>query len=90
MSRKTIDVQEMKKFANSVLASKWVDGTPAYTPAYRLGICTMIERVLMDSGNYKGYAMLEASDLGEGIEPGIVYESVSDFEILDETRRVYF
>jgi hypothetical protein len=52
--RKTVDVEYMKTFANTILASadpKQVD--------VRRGVAVMIEEVLFNSGNYKGFRYLD-------------------------------
>ena len=52
--RKTIDVKRMLKYANLQL-----ERTDGYaTDEFKSGICTMIESLLMASGNYKGYMNL--------------------------------
>jgi hypothetical protein len=51
MKRKTIDVQALKDYANNQLAR-----TDAYaTDEFKKGIISMIEKVLLDSGNYNGF-----------------------------------
>ena len=48
-ARKTIEVQKMLDWANDMLA---YDG---HDQGYKSGICTMIERLLIDTGRYNGY-----------------------------------
>jgi hypothetical protein len=88
MGRKTIDVQEMKEYANDLLARRGNTMTKEDVNI-RLGVTLMIERILMDSGNYKGYRYLCSDDLEEGVSPGIIYTEDSH-EIVDDTRRRYF
>ena len=52
--RKTISVKRMLKYAN--LQLERTDG--AATDEFKSGICTMIESLLMGSGNYQGYTNL--------------------------------
>ena len=52
--RKTIGVKRMLKYAN--LQLERTDG--AATQEFKSGICTMIESLLMGSGNYQGYMHL--------------------------------
>ena len=52
--RKTIGVKRMLKYAN--LQLERTDG--AATQEFKSGICTMIESLLMASGNYQGYMNL--------------------------------
>lgn len=88
MGRKTIDVQEMKEFANDLLSRRG-NTMSKEDVNIRLGVTLMIERILMDSGNYKGYRYLCPDDLEEGVSPGIIYTEDSH-EIVDDTRRRYF
>jgi len=49
--RKTIGVKEMLEWANHQLGR-----TDEYaTEKFKAGICTMIEHLLMETGNYQGY-----------------------------------
>lgn len=50
MGRKTIDVEYMKAFANSMLA-----GTDPKQKDVRLGVSLMLEEILHRTGNYKGF-----------------------------------
>ena len=53
--KKTIEVKEMLEWANKQLAR-----TDEYADEkFKAGICTMIEKLLMETGNYKGYNELE-------------------------------
>lgn len=54
--KKTINVQDIKNFANVQLAN------PNNTMEEKLGIITMIERILLESNAYKGFMFLS---LGE-------------------------
>lgn len=51
--RKTIEVKWMLNWANKQLAYE------GHSEEHKAGICTMIERLLMDTGNYEGYYELE-------------------------------
>lgn len=51
-SRKTVNVMAAKETANQLLerTDKYaVDGE------FKAGVCTMIERILHDTGNYRGF-----------------------------------
>ena len=49
--RKTIEVLKMLEWANKQLAR-----TDEYADVkFKAGICTMIEHLLMETGNYQGY-----------------------------------
>lgn len=84
MGRKTIDVQKMKEYANEVLQSS------TWSPEFRFGIITMVERILMDSGNYRGFRYLDSAELPENVLPGIVTITEGEYSFPDETRRRYF
>ena len=47
--RKTIEVQWMLNWANKQLAYE------GHNQQHKAGICTMIERLLLDTGRYNGY-----------------------------------
>jgi len=52
--RKTIEVQKVLEYVNNQLAR-----TDEYCDEkFKAGMCTMIERMLFDTGNYKGYMNL--------------------------------
>jgi hypothetical protein len=51
-SRKTVNVEAVKETANQLLerTDKYaIDGE------FKAGVCTMIERILHDTGNYRGF-----------------------------------
>ena len=56
--RKTVNVQELKEFANIHLArtDKWA------TKEFKNGICVMLHNVLHLSGNYRGFTFLDPND----------------------------
>ena len=92
--RKTVPVQALVDFANTYLADP-IDSLEEY--GKRLGIITMIERVLHDSNNYSGFCYLTKNDLPDGVAPGVNIgpnnETLSydeRFKGTDETRRKYF
>jgi len=54
-SRKTVEVEQVKKMANDMLAR-----TDEYaTYKFKAGVCTMIEGVLHASGNYNGFSFID-------------------------------
>ena len=56
--KKTIEVASLLEWANMQLAR-----TDEFADVgFKSGIATMIERVLMDSGNYNGYHHLDPED----------------------------
>jgi hypothetical protein len=88
MGRKTVNVQEIKEYANGVLARTGNTLTQEDVNIRR-GVILMAEQILMLTGNYKGYRYLDSGDLESGVTPGIVYNE-DHHEVLDETRRLYF
>lgn len=54
MARKTVDVEYMKNWANEILK-----GNEPSMIQFRLGVATTIEEILMRSGNYEGYRLLD-------------------------------
>jgi len=62
MSRKTVAVLQMLKYANVQLArtDKFV------TKEYKDGIVTMIEKILHDTGNYAGFSFIDNNDIDCG------------------------
>jgi len=52
MSRKTVSVVEMLEFANESLAQDY------NSIEFKLGICSMIEKILIKSDNYNGFMFL--------------------------------
>jgi hypothetical protein len=88
--RKTISVEQVLTYANMQLKG-------SVTPSgHRDGICTMIEQVLMDTGNYAGFRYLTSVDVPTGHTPGIHYDEggilpyPERFVNTDESRREYF
>ena len=61
MSRKTINVAKMLYWANFQLARQ----DEVADQAYKQGICDMIEHILHDTGNYRGFGYHQS----EGFEP---------------------
>ena len=74
--RKTIAVDDVRVIANRMLADSIDDVREG-----RIAVTVMLERVLHDTGNYRGFQYL----------PGVVSHDVSPPEVIgDETRRRYF
>lgn len=73
MARKTVPVEFIKDRVNVMLAS------PFTTPGQRAGACEVLEAVLFETGNYKGFAYLPS----EFAEPGVLRLNY------DTTRRKY-
>lgn len=56
--RKTIEVSGMLEWANGHLKrnDEFADAK------FKAGICTVIEKILLDSGNYKGFGFIDNND----------------------------
>jgi hypothetical protein len=70
VARKTIEVGKVLKMANSFLAAENT------TSEEREAVASLLEAILFESGNYRGYRYLEGSDYPE--------------EIMSGSRRYYF
>ena len=68
MSRKTINVEELKNQINEQLRTSTKD------PSYRLGLISILESVLHTTRNYKGFGYLLEEHVPKGELPGINYE----------------
>jgi len=56
--KKTIRVNEIKEMVNNQLSR-----TDDYATAeFKAGMCTVLERILMDTGNYEGYQYLDSQN----------------------------
>jgi hypothetical protein len=107
--RKTINVQEVKDWANQQFEStiRWNKETNEYEEvdaAWREGVQTMLENILMSTDNYKGFRYLREDEVPEKALPGIretesgfgkSIEELEDiqfgrFENTDRTRVRYF
>ena len=85
--RKTFSVEALKDRINSQLRDA---GT---TDDFRHGLMNVLEGVLMDSGNYRGFSYLTAAEVPAGQKPGIRYDVAGDpvfDELTDATRVHYF
>ena len=57
MARKTADVQAIKQKANHYLASERFT-----TAEMRAGVASLLEVILHDTGNYKGFRYLDGAE----------------------------
>ena len=80
MSRKTYPVASLVSDANTMLAA------PGSTRDGRIAIAILVERVLMDTGNYKGFQYLASEFLpaAEQTDTNVLRDGY------DDTRRRYF
>ena len=88
--KKTIKVTELKDNVNRMLAES------TCSPEGRETMCTILERVLMDTGNYNGFRYLIGSEVPVGELPGICHSETSNYYEwfpkgkFDSSRRSYF
>ena len=90
MARKTFNVDDFRQKANISLFT-----SPPDEASCRTAVIVMLESVLMETGNYKGYRYLGQDELPAGSLPGInkPLEELSieeRFANTDTTRRYYF
>ena len=63
MARKQIDVLSLLEFTNHNLERQDEVGRSV---GFKAGICSMIEKVLMETGNYAGFGFLDNNDSDTG------------------------
>jgi len=98
MSRKTFSVATFTTRVNHVLATD--TGLPAEA---RQTLMTQLEAILHETGNYNGFAYLDARELPKGVTPGIndyetlrlethadIMSAADMFKNTDRTRVKYF
>ena len=90
MARKTFKVEDLVIAVNRKLRNG-ID-----TIDTRYGMIALIEQVLHDSGNYKGYRFLTQAEIPSSHKPGIHTDTNGDilpypdrFKDTDDTRREY-
>ena len=95
--RKTMNVEDLKDFANNQLMSsiRYLSQENSFEgidAEFRKGVMAMIEAVLMETDNYKGYRYLELAEVPTGCTPGIRRDRGEEkqFENTDRTRVRYF
>ena len=95
--RKTIEVEKVKDMANRALVAsmRWSNEDGKYVAVdryWRQGVMLVVEQVLMESDNYKGFGYLSEDDVPKGELPGIrLNNQIPDrFENTDNTRVRYF
>ncbi len=92
MSRKTIDVNDLRETVNAVLADSSLAGSDG--AVYRRGMIAVLEEVLHRTGNYKGFQYLGSESVPHGEKPGINWGFDNDYDArffnTDSTRVRYF
>jgi hypothetical protein len=92
-----MNVEDLKDFANNQLTSsvryeRQKESFEGIDAELRKGVMLMIEAVLMDTGNYKGFRYLAVDEVPTGCTPGIRRDRGDEkkFENTDNTRVRYF
>ena len=95
--RKTMNVEDIKNYANHQLSTsiryeRKKDSLENIDAEYRKGVMAMIEAVLFETDNYKGYRYLAVDEVPTGCTPGIRRDRGEEkkFENTDNTRVRYF
>ena len=95
--RKTMNVEDLKNYANNQLASsiryeRQKESFEGIDAEFRKGVMAMIEAVLFETDNYKGYRYLAVDEIPTGCTPGIRRNRGEEkqFENTDNTRVRYF
>ncbi len=83
--RKTMNVEDLKNYANNQLSTsiryeRQKDSLENIDAEFRKGVMAMIEAVLMDTGNYKGFRYLAIDEVPTGCLPGIRREKETGFD----------
>lgn len=91
-SRKTFDVNNLRIVVNNMLEHS------TCSRDIRWGMMTVLEHVLHETGNYRGFRYLEAHEVPAGELPGIVHGTsskpghpnvITDNKFPDESRVYY-
>ena len=95
--RKTIEVSKILEIVNKASARKGIpDLSPEQYVHRREGMQMVLEAVLHETNNYKGFRYLTNEELPEGCLPGVRYEHgkllgyPQRFDKVDDTRRMYY
>ena len=80
-SRKTIDVDFVREKANAYFRSPGPISRDG-----RFGVAALLDSILLESGNYKGFRFLTKDQVPYMAEPGIDESGV----VQDGSRRFYF
>jgi hypothetical protein len=66
MARKTIEVDQVRDWANTFLAAPNSVSSVADPVSQRMGVCALVEAVLHRSGNYCGFRYLTSEKHDDG------------------------
>lgn len=78
--RKTIEVKNVLEICNGILKNS------TQTEDFRSGVMVLLEHILHETENYKGFRYLRKDEVPEGELPGIHYENG---QILPYPERFY-
>ena len=81
---KTVKINLIKDTANRMLKD-----SPNDSVDYRQGIISVMDAILMETKNYRGFRYLDAGDVAPGYSVGVHIDKethVHDFENTDRTR----
>lgn len=86
--RKTVDINAIIEMANTLLK----ESTSPAGKHIRHGVQLLLEDILHESGNYRGFRYLNQSEVPEGDLPGIIWNGNDDgsHSFPDETRVQYY
>lgn len=87
-SAKSIKIMEVVRMANQMLLNSHDDLT-----GERKGIIALLEQILNETENYRGFGYLDASRMKAsdlGARPGIIREEGKDHVYPDKTRVSYY
>lgn len=89
--RKTVSVESIVDQVNTSLKESTCSAD------IRLGMCTVVEQVLMASGNYNGFRYLDKNEVPKGQLPGVRIDEDGQcltyeerFANTDDSRRQYY
>jgi len=84
MARKTVDVEFVLNAVNEILKDSLCP------PERRKGMINVLETILVETGNYKGFRYLGESEVPAYEKPGIWDVTENRFDDTDSTRVQYF
>jgi len=85
MSRKTIDIETLRRAVNTALATDTYNGR-----SHRLGAAMTLEYALHATGNYHGFRYLNLAEVPKGESPGILHGDFGHNTFPDDSRRFYY
>jgi len=83
MARKTINIAELTASVNKMLSESTLG------PEQRRGMITVLESVLLSTGNYRGFGYLTESEVPPGHRPGVNISPVDGQHMEDYDARFH-